>query len=294
MLSRMGQTANKAKGKKRSKGLWHWVFVISITVLVGSIVALGVIAFSYFQGQQKYDKVAQMANFDVKEAAQPEDLGKLTVDWDALRKANEDVVAWVYVPNTKINYPVVKGRDNEYYLTRDFDGDAGWLANYGAIFMDYRNSANFQDEGNFIYGHNMNDGSMFADVAHMADQKRFDECRTVYLLTPSGNFRLRSFALVHCGGDDPIVQTTFADAHARAAYAQDKIDRSVVYADDIKPVDEIDRIVALSTCDDYSSGRFLLFCYIVDEAEPYLKGEVGIETAQGEATGFKDQIADRK
>ena len=125
----MGQTRNNKQSKKRSKGLWHWVFVISITVLVGSLVALGVIAFSYFQGQQKYEKVVQIANFDVKEAeVQPENLGKLSVDWDALRAANDDIVAWVYAPNTKINYPVVRGRDNDYYLTRDFDGAAGWLA----------------------------------------------------------------------------------------------------------------------------------------------------------------------
>ena len=57
----------------------------------------------------------------------------------------------------------------------------------------------------------MNDGSMFAELAHFGDQARFDECRTVYLLTPDANYRLRTFALLHVDATDPLVQNTFAD-----------------------------------------------------------------------------------
>ena len=156
---------------------------------------------------------------------------------------------------------MVQADDNDYYLTNDFDGQAGWLAVYGAIFLDYRNAPDFSDAVNFIYGHHMNDGSMFADIVSLADAERFQECRTAYVYTPGEDFKLRTFALVHCAADDRIVQAGFGSREEMAAYVQDKIDRSVVAADDIPPAGDIDKVFAFSTCDNVSSGRYVLFAY---------------------------------
>lgn len=252
--------------RKRSK--WSTVFAIAVAVLVVSLVLLGVVAFSYLQGQQKYGEIAGYADLSAVDAAGqgggsdtfPE--GLADIDWDALLAINPDTVAWLYIPGTSINYPVVRGADNEYYLTHDFNGDAGWLANYGAVFMDWRNVPDWLDSAYFIYGHHMNDGSMFADIAALADQQRFDECRTAYLFSPTGDFKLRTFSLVHCADDDPLVQISFESAADMASYIQDKMNRSVVSADGVPAASDITKSFAFATCDNFSMGRYVLYAYV--------------------------------
>lgn len=276
--------------KQAGGGTWRVVFIVSLIVLIASLAALGAIAFSYFQGQAKYEEVAASADFDTDDVEQKE-LAEVSVDWNALLAANSDTVAWLYIPNSNINYPVVRADDNEYYLTHDFDGEAGWLANYGAVFMDYRNNPDWSDQSYFIYGHHMNDGSMFADLAGMTGQDRFDECRTVYLLTPTGNFRLRTFAMDHVSNDEAIVQSSFESPEAMAAYVQDKIDQSVVDPGAIPAASEMGKIVALATCDNlYSDGRYILFAYVEQTSAEGLTGELGIDAADGQANGFVNEL----
>ena len=264
------------KLRKRKRKRWLVVLVVALVVFVGSLVALGVIAYSYLQGQQKYDQIADTANADMSGVGDDADLNVLSIDWDALLEVNPDTVGWVYMPNTPINYPVVQGKDNEYYLYYDFDGDAGWLAEYGSVFLDYRNRKDLLDAISFVYGHHMNDGSMFAYISSLEDQAEFDSHRIAYYLTPQGNFRLRSFSIIHCAPDDPIVETTFVNRAAKTKYLQDKIDRSLANPGDIPKAKDIGKVFAFATCDSYSAGRDVLFLYVLDTTAEGLEGEVGI------------------
>ncbi|MBQ1450253.1 MAG: class B sortase, partial [Eggerthellaceae bacterium] len=170
------------ENKRKNGGPWRVVFVVSLIVLTVCLCALALIGLSYCQGQQKYDSLAKTTGISgIRENA---DVGELNVDWDALKATNPDTVGWVYIPNTAINYPIVQTSDNDFYLNHDFDGDEGWLAEFGTIFLDYRNASNWSDVSNFVYGHHLNDGSMFASIAEIDSQQRFEECRTVFLLTP--------------------------------------------------------------------------------------------------------------
>ena len=280
----------QGESNKGNGGAWRVVFVVALVVLVASLLGLGVIAYSYLQGQMKYGEVAREAGFQATDIETTE-LGGVHVDWDALIATNPDTVAWLYIPHTNINYPVVQGADNEYYLYHDFDGDAGWLANYGSVFLDCRNKRDWSDQQYFTYGHHMNDGSMFADIDGLSDQGRFDECRTLYLLSPSGNFRLRSYAMVHIAADDTIVQPTFATATDMAAYVQDKIDRSVVDPGAIPPASDIVKSFAFATCDNLSSdGRYILYAYVEDTSAKGLSGDLGLASEDGQTTGFANDL----
>ena len=73
--------------------------------------------------------------------------------FDKLLTINPDTVGWLTVNNTKINYPVVKGKDNDYYLKRDYNQNKNSM---GWIYMDYRNSINILSQNTIIYGHNIN------------------------------------------------------------------------------------------------------------------------------------------
>ena len=284
-----GKVDGTGRSNARSSKRWRVVFIVALVVFIASLSALGAVFYSYLQGQQKYDALEETSGIDVSGLSEGSQLGGVTVDWDALMAVNPDTVGWVYLPDSPINYPVVQGSDNDHYLYYDFDGDAGWLAEYGCIFLDYRNNAAFLDQANFIYGHNMNDGSMFAIISQMADQAEFDKHRIVYLLTPYGNYRLRSFSLIRCSATDPIVQTSFADKKEMRDYVQDKIDRSIIDATDIPKAADIGKVYAFATCDNTADARYVLFTYVLDTTATGLEGEVGLD-ANRNSTWFVDDL----
>ena len=80
-----------------------------------------------------------------------------TVDFDTLKQINSDIVAWIRIPGV-LDYSVVQGTDNSYYLHHTFRREYNIA---GSVFLDARNKADFSDSKNIIYGHNMRDGSMF-------------------------------------------------------------------------------------------------------------------------------------
>ncbi len=271
-------------------GPWRVVFWVALVVFVLAIAALGAIAFSYWQGQHAYDTLAEEA-FDAPSDVEGTSLADLTVDWDALRAINPDVVGWIYIPDTIVNYPIMYSGDDETYLTRDFYGNEGgwWMADYGAVFLSGYNAPDFSDANSIVYGHNLLNGSMFADVAKFADNGQFNSHRTVYLLTPQGNYRLTSFAVVNVFADDPLVQTSFASEQDYAAYVQDKIDRSIVTPDEGMPdVASISQTFAFSTCDHdhYEDKRYVLFCSVAEYAP------VGSGGGEGAAEGEGARVVD--
>ena len=283
--------AHLKSNDSRGARAWRIVFAISLVVFVAALAVLGVMAFSYFQGQVKYAEIAKSADFDPVDV-EGKQLEQVTVDWSSLIEANGDTVAWLLVPNTDVNYPVVRGDDNEYYLTHDFDGEAGWLANYGAVFMDYRNNPDWSDQSYFIYGHHMNDGSMFADLAGLADQARFDECRTIYLLSPTGNFRLRTFAMLHVSADDEIVQANFSTPGDMASYVRKALESSVVDPGDVPAAGEMEKVFAFATCDNqFADGRYILFAYVDETTAEGLAGTLGMQREDGQAVGFANDLS---
>ena len=95
---------------------------------------------------------------------------KITVDFDALKAMNEDVVAWIYCPGTKINYPVLQAEDNDYYLEFLINGE--WNAK-GTPFVDAFCPSPFNDYLTIVYGHRMKDGSMFGRLTQYKSNLSF-------------------------------------------------------------------------------------------------------------------------
>ncbi len=259
--------------KRQPKRFWTVVLVVSLVVFVGSLSALGALAFSYWQGQQTYNRLSDVAALKMGSnelsaengvADSEFDLGAISVNWEALRAVNPDVVAWIYVPNTPINYPVVQGSDDEYYLYHDFEGTQGVLTQNGCVFMKAENNSAFTDAGTFLFGHHLNDGSMLSAIA---DESTFVNAKAVYLFTPTVNMKLHVFSLVHCPYNDPLVQVSFGTKAEQDSYLVDKIQRSVIAVEPSIVPSSIDRFVALATCDNQTSnGRYVLYCFIEEEA----------------------------
>jgi len=182
------------------------------------------------------------------------------VDFDALTALNSQIVAWIRTEDGVINYPVVQGTDNEYYLNHLVDGTVN---RNGSIFMDFRNGADFSDHNTFLYGHNMLDGAMFASLSLYSTPGYYDTHRELQLLTPSGDFRLQVFAGCVAPGNSDLYQLTFTGEEDRAAYLE-KIFVLSEFQTDVQ-VSVSDRLVTLSTCAyDYEDARYLLFCTVAE------------------------------
>jgi sortase B len=111
------------------------------------------------------------------------------VDFHSLYQINEDVSGWLYCPDTAINYPVVQGQDNDFYLSHLIDGSEG---DCGTLFLDC--DADRQAHNQVIYGHHMKDGSMFASLLHYQEQGYYDQHPVLYYITPRQSYEVRLFA----------------------------------------------------------------------------------------------------
>ena len=117
---------------------------------------------------------------DDKEGEKQEET--VTVDFAALQEINPDVVAWIRIPGV-LEYPVVRGGDNSYYLNHTVQKTYNIA---GSIFLDYRNERDFSDSKNIIYGHNMKDGSMFHVLRNYQDIDFFQEHTDMEVYLPDG------------------------------------------------------------------------------------------------------------
>ena len=176
------------------------------------------------------------------------------VDFEALRLVNPDIVAWLFCEGTDINYPVVQGSDNTYYLTHLFDGS--WNAN-GCLFLDCRVSGDFSERHSIIYGHHMQSGAMFASLDGYKRQEYFEEHPVMLLVTPAKNYVIELFAGYVSKVDDNAWNVSFDNEIAFSQWLAQAKERSS-FVSDIDPFPN-SQILTLSTCSyEFSNARYVV------------------------------------
>lgn len=181
------------------------------------------------------------------------------VDFDALLETNEDVVGWIYIEGTKINYPIVQTVNNSYYVERMVNGQRNAA---GSIFMDYRNESNFTDRNSILYGHNMKNGSMFAGILDYRKPSFFEEHPEVIILTPERNFRYEVVAGYVCSPLENAWRLSFATDAEFANWLTEALNRSVIGGS--FEASGTDQILTLSTCTyEFQDARFVLVCRLI-------------------------------
>lgn len=151
----------------------------------------------------------------------------LSVDFAQLTAANPEVVGWLYGEGTGINYAVMQNVDNDYYMTRNADGQK---SDGGALCLDSRNSPEIADAHLVIYGNAMADGSMFGSLVNYRDQSFLDSNPTLYLLTKGKNFRMDVFAAYTASSAMSNYPIWFLDNAARTEYINQVKKNSLVSA----------------------------------------------------------------
>lgn len=240
---------------------------VNAVIILLFAVLIGYGAFSIWDNNRILDQASAQAYESYKPAAE-----KSSVPFSRLQAMNPDVLGWITIYGTGIDYPLVQGSNNDEYINRDIEGN---FKLSGSIFLESSNAADFSDFNTIIYGHHMGKDKMFGDLDKFAEQSFFDshEYGTIYY---GGKMHgLQIFAMAEADAYDftlynPHVGTSAA---AKRAYLDVVFDRASFARQEAAGTD--DHIVMLSTCADTTNGRYVVFARITDSvpADPFAEPE---------------------
>ncbi len=189
------------------------------------------------------------------------------IDFQALQQFNEDVYAWISIPGTEIEYPVLQhDYDDSYYLNYNIDGTYGYP---GCIYTESINSKDFQDNNTVLYGHNMKDGTMFAGLHDFKDGTFMEENHVIYIYTPEEVLTYEIFAAYVYDDRHIMYSFDFTDTEVYAAYLESIFERRSM-SDNLNTSIEVtseDKVITLATCiGDQPNNRYLVQGVLRDES----------------------------
>ncbi len=165
------------------------------------------------------------------------------VNLEALREVNEDVIGWIMIPDTVINYPLLQGEDNEYYLNYTWDKQKNRV---GSIFLESTSSPDLSDFHTIIYGHFLKERTMFSPIRNYKNQSFWQKCPYVYIATDEGVYRYEIYSSYEAGVTTYTYRLGFETEQDKQEFIDMGVEQSVI---DTGIVPEItDRILTLSTC----------------------------------------------
>lgn len=245
------------RGKRRVFS--NIILIAAVLVFLFSGYKLFSIFMEYRKGDKEYENlqetVVEEQTIKQEEEEETAETVVFTVDFEKLKEINSETVAWIrFVEPSKISYPVVQTLNNDKYLNTTFEGKRNAS---GAIFMDAANANDFSDRNTFIYGHNMKNGSMFAQLRKYKDAAFCRQNPYFYIYTPDGlEIKYEIFAVAIVEHDAINYEKNFANDNEYLTYL--KIIRDTARYRAGGELDAGAQIVSLSTCTNVTETQRLL------------------------------------
>ncbi len=180
------------------------------------------------------------------------------IDFATLQQGAPDAYAWIRIPDTKIDYPVVQSAvDDSFYLNHNAQKGAEFA---GAIFSEMANSKDFSDPMTVLYGHNMKNGSMFQNLHKFEDRSFFDSHHDIFVYTPNKVLKYYIFAAYTFDNSHLLNTIDFSDPVVFDRYTRDILQLKSVYTniDSTVEIKADDKLLTLSTCTGNSDTRYLV------------------------------------
>ncbi len=214
----------------------------------------------YLDYKQIDDTIDEVINIAVT-VPEKEEKAYLLIDWEELKAINEDIVAWIHIPDTNINYPVLHGETNDTYIYHDLN------KNYsigGSIFIEANNSGDFSDDNTILYGHNMKNDSMFGDLVSFLEDDGYEiDHPYIHIYLPDGTVSVYQVAVSHLiDGTSPLYTTTITN---RSDYLSMLNSGNVI--SNAPQINE-EPLIMLSTCvtgDDEDIRRYVVHGQLVEK-----------------------------
>lgn len=267
----MGE-AKKKKHKKKNR-------FVSFFLTIGIVICAGVMAFSAYKlistwleyragdeeyaGLREYTVVVEPEEEEeeiiLDEVIDEEDTRSrrkppIEVNWSELKAINKEIVGWLYIGALDVSYPIVQGEDNDFYLHRTFEKQDNFA---GAIFVESENKGDFTDPNTIIYGHNMNNGSMFGSLKRLTNEELYKNDPYFWILTPVGNYRYRMFS-IHVTSVKGEVYTLFRGVDKKFTDWCGRMQEASVVTIEKETFTLHSRVVTLSTCTGDASTRYVV------------------------------------
>lgn len=220
----------------------------------------------YFKAKEIYGDLQKYSTL-VDETSPAVEDQTYYIDWKSLRAVNPDVVAWIKIPGTVVDYPIVQTKDNQYYLKKGFDGKKN---SCGTIFMNTYNRMDFSDDNTVLYGHNMKNGSMFAVINKYREETFYKEHKEVWLFTPYWERKYRIISAHKAADGSETYATEFGERYAEHVAKE----ASMSIYDTGNGYNEELPMVTLSTCTGHGAlDRMVLICQPVYEMklDPFIQ-----------------------
>ena len=236
------------------------IMIIALIVLLISAVKFLLIEMEYRKGESEYEEISKaVISIDTDQDE------KFRVDFDELMKLNKDVVGWIrFEEPAIINYPIVQGKDNSEYLSITF---SGYENTVGSIFADARNKDDFTDKHTLIYGHRMNNGTMFNELDNYKEESYGKAYPYFYIYTPDGlerKYEIYSTAIVSELSD--VYKASFENENEFISFLKES-KHDAFYDTDVE-VSAKDSVVTLSTCTgDRKDERLVVHGVLIETRE---------------------------
>lgn len=223
----------------------------------------------------EYDETLENPDIEYIDTVENEETNNTTIDnepssyytkynqlFDELSKINPDVVGWIKVNNTKIDYPVVQSTDNKYYLKRDFNKKSNSM---GWIYMDYRNNIYNLSNNTIIMGHNIKAGLMFGTLRYATNESWYTnpENQIITFNTKIKNMKWKIFSVYSIPVTNDYLYANFGDLDEFKTFA-DKLKARSIYDFKVE-VNKDDHILTLNTCGPTSATRVVVHAVLVKE-----------------------------
>ncbi len=253
MSKRLKENKHSYEEKLKKNNMRLIIFIIFAIIFIFSIVNLSRWAI---YNKKSANLIKDIVNENFQDTLEKEEENKNPVNFGELCKINKDIIAWIRIKNTKINYPIVQTDNNYYYLKKDINkkySTCGW------IFMNYKNSNNFSDRNTVLYGHNIKSGLMFSDLQKIyKNELGTDGVIEIYTEKEKLEYKVFSSYLT-----EPEEYSTkpILDEDSEKEYLQEILKRSSIMYN-IVP-DKSDKLITLSTCDNSGKNRILVHGFYI-------------------------------
>ena len=252
------------RAERKRKNRWLRIYVGCIIAALIADLGVGLVVYQYRKGQRAYEKTASeyiTENTDAEDGSIKEWWELIDVDIAGLKSQNEDVAAWLYFENEEISYPVMYSGDNDKYLKTLATGERG---RSGALFIDMRNTPDFSDPHTVIYGHNMQDTSMFGKLKYYRKKDNYYKGHEYFqIITEDSIYRYRIFAYEDVSVEHSVFNNYGPDPKDIEGMVKKLIAGSYLKAEEIP--ENTEHVVTLSTCTANDENRFVVSAIRVEE-----------------------------